>query len=66
MIGTYAVDEAAKTIVIQIEGCSFPNWNGTNRKSTFNIYGDDISTTSVSSARSIGMGTAHLVWRRIK
>jgi Lipocalin-like domain len=32
---TYTVDEAAKTMVIHIEGCSFPNWNGKDQKRSF-------------------------------
>ena len=63
--GTYSVSETDKTITIHIESCTFPNWNGTDRKSSFNISGDELSTT-VIGAPSTGTGTAHAVWKRAK
>jgi lipocalin-like protein len=35
--GTYSVNETDKTITTHIESCTFPNWNGTDRKLSFNI-----------------------------
>jgi len=60
--GTYSVSETDKTITIHIESCTFPNWNGTDRKSSFNISGDELSSTVPGT--SIGTGTAYLVWKR--
>jgi hypothetical protein len=62
--GTYSVSETDKTITIHIESCTFPNWNGTDRKSSFNISGDELSSTVPGT--SIGTGTAYLVWKRAK
>jgi hypothetical protein len=65
--GTYSVSEADKIISSHIENCTFPNWNGIDRKTSFNISGDELSTTVVSGPlTSIGTGTAHTVWKRAK
>ena len=37
--GTDTVDEAAKIITTHIEGCTFSNWIGTDRKLSFNLNG---------------------------
>ena len=63
--GTYSVNETDKTYTQHVESCIFPNWNGTDRKYSFDISGDELNITVVSSP-STGMGTAHLVWKRAK
>jgi hypothetical protein len=60
--GTYSVSETDKTITTHIESSTFPNWNGIERKSSFNISGDELSTTNPTT--SIGTGVVHLVWKR--
>jgi hypothetical protein len=62
--GTYTVDEAAKTVTFHIENCTFPNWNGNDRKLTFNISGDELDMTS--SVSSTGTGSNQQVWKRAK
>jgi hypothetical protein len=65
--GTYAVSEPDKTITTHVESSTFPNWNGTDRKTIFNIDGDKLSTQVVSGPlTSIGTGTAYVVWKRAK
>jgi hypothetical protein len=65
--GTYSVSETDKTITTHIESCTFPNWNGAERKAAFTISGDKLRTTVISGpSTSIGTGTAHLVWKRAK
>jgi hypothetical protein len=65
--GTYSVSETDKTYTQHVESCTFPNWNGIDRKTSFNISGDELSTTVVSGPlTSIGTGTAHAVWKRAK
>ena len=61
--GTYSVDAAAKTITLHIETSSYPNLNGLDRKSTFNISGDELTITNPTS--SIGIPD-QLVWKRVK
>jgi hypothetical protein len=48
--GTYTVDETAKTVTTHIESCSFPNWNGVDRKLSFNISGDELNITTPNSS----------------
>jgi hypothetical protein len=65
--GTYSVSETDKTYTTHIESCTFPNWNGTDRKTAFTISGDELSTTVISGpSTSIGTGKAYLVWKRAK
>jgi Lipocalin-like domain len=65
--GTYTVSETDKTISAHIESCTFPNWNGIDRKTAFTMSGDELRTTVISGpSTSIGTGTAHLVWKRAK
>ena len=61
--GTYTVDESAKTLTQHVESCSFPNFNGTDRKLSFSISGDELNSTTISKA-STGTGSAYLVWKR--
>ena len=66
--GTYSVDETAgKTVVTQhVESCTFPNFDGTDRKLSSEISGDELNQTTITGA-SAGTGTtAHLVWKRAK
>jgi hypothetical protein len=63
--GTYIVDEAAKTYAAHIEGCTFPNWTGIDRKESFSISGDELHINAISKA-STSTGTAHLVLNRAK
>ena len=65
--GTYSVSEADKIITSHVESSTFPNWNGIDRKTSFNISGDELSTHVVSGPlTSIGTGTAYVVWKRAK
>jgi hypothetical protein len=61
--GTYSVSEADRTIVIHIEGSSFPNWNGSDQKRIFAITGDELKLTSPAAT---GAGTAEVAWKRAK
>ncbi|MBV8141594.1 MAG: lipocalin-like domain-containing protein [Verrucomicrobia bacterium] len=60
--GTYSVNETAKTITIHIESCTFPNWNGIDRKVSFNISGNELHIASPTS--STGTGSNQQVWKR--
>ena len=61
--GTYSVSEKDKIITRHIAGCTFPNWNGTDRKQAFSIAGDELNLTGLSGV-SAGTGTAVEVWKR--
>jgi len=63
--GTYAVDEAGKTLTYKIEGASFPNWNGTDQKRPIvSLTSDELKYSN--PAPSIGGPTTELMWKRIK
>jgi hypothetical protein len=60
--GTYSVNEADRTILIRIDGSSFPNWNGADQKRLFALTGDELKLT-VPPAPT-GGGTIEVVWKR--
>ena len=41
--GTIVVEPAAGTLTFKIENASFPNWEGTEQKRTFELNGDELS-----------------------
>jgi hypothetical protein len=43
--GTYSINEAEGSIAIQVEGSSFPNWNGTQQKRFVAVAGDQLTLT---------------------
>src|ERR1700757_3595914 len=45
--GTYSVSDTDKTYTFHIESCTFPNWNGTERKESFSISGDELNVMSL-------------------
>jgi hypothetical protein len=54
--GTWSVDEARKTITLQVEGALFPNFEGSDLKGTVSVNGDEMKT----SGEILGNAT----WRR--
>jgi hypothetical protein len=63
--GTYSVNDADKTLTVHVEGRTFPNWKGSQRKYRYSVSGDEFRFTTFSKA-STGTGIAHLVWKRAK
>jgi len=61
--GTYAVNEADKTLIFKIENSTFANWNGAEQRRPFTLTGDELTYTIPTS--SVG-GTARVVWKRVK
>jgi hypothetical protein len=62
--GTYAVNEADKTITFHIQTSTFPNWDGMDQKRPFTLSGDELKYTV--PAASGGGGTADVVLKRLK
>ena len=60
--GTYAVNEADKTITFHIQTSTFPNWDRMDQKRPFTLSGDELKYT-VSAAAA---GTAEVVLKRLK
>src|SRR4029079_14481888 len=61
--GRYTVNEAAKSIVFHIDLSTYPNFNGTEQKRSFELVGDQLKYTVPAFS---GGGTAVAVWRRAK
>jgi hypothetical protein len=64
--GTYAVDEAAKTITYTAERATTPRFDGLPRKASVTISGDELMQQSAAIATPQGTFTPHLVLRRAK
>ncbi|MEP6608979.1 MAG: lipocalin-like domain-containing protein [Burkholderiaceae bacterium] len=62
--GRYSLDEASKVLTIQIEGSSFPNWNGITQTRTLILEGDQLTMRNQTTA--VGGGSSDLVWRRLR
>ncbi len=58
--GIYSVDENDRSIVIHVEGSSFPNWNGSDQERTFEVADGRLKMT----VHPPGGGSVDVVWRR--
>jgi Lipocalin-like domain len=57
--GTYSVDEAAMTLALRIERCSFPAWDGIERVSKIAILTEDQLGTVAATAHLPDLGDIH-------
>jgi Lipocalin-like domain len=62
--GTYSVSEEDHTLNFHVEGGTFPNWNGTDRKRAIKLSGDELRSSATTP--SVDSGTAYTVWKRMK
>ena len=60
--GTYSVSDTDRSMVIRIEGSSFPNWNGADQKRAVAIAGDQLTLT----VRPPNGDIVDVVWKRAK
>ena len=60
--GTYTVNEAEKSLTMQMEGATFPNWIGTSHKRLYAISGDTLTITNPTP--SVGGGVLTVVLKR--
>lgn len=61
--GTYAVNEADKTITFRIDTSTLPNWNGVEQRRPFVLSGDELRWTTPAAS---GGGSGEVVLRRAK
>lgn len=61
--GTWAADEAAKTLTVHMEANIFPNDDGSVFTRKISIVGDDMT---VSNPNPSAGGSSVIVWRRVK
>ena len=47
--GTYAVEDAGKTLVMRIENGTFPNWAGAEQRRAMTLSGDEFTYTTPGS-----------------
>jgi hypothetical protein len=66
--GTFAANDADKSLTFRVEASSYPNWNGTQQKRTITALSDDVLTYTVKnpSANPGGVDHVELVWRKAK
>jgi len=63
--GRYTVASEKDQIVnMQVEGSSFPNWDGGTQKRLMTVVGDELRVTVPNPA--IGSGTNYVIWKRAK
>jgi hypothetical protein len=58
--GSYTINEADKSITMQMEGATFPNWVGTTHKRLFAISGDTLTITNPTPSGGGGVLTVVL------
>jgi uncharacterized membrane protein len=49
LFGTYAVEDAGKTLVMRIENGTFPNWAGVEQRRGLTLNGDEMTYTTPGS-----------------
>lgn len=64
--GTYTVDESDRTVTWHVERCTFPNWEGSDRKTTVTLNGDNLSYTADPILSAAGPEIPHVTWKRAK
>ena len=64
MIGTYVVSSADRTLVLNVDSATFPNWNGTAQKRLLTSTNKDELKYVTPTASSGGVGT--VTWRRAR
>ena len=62
--GRYSIDEAGKFLIQHVVSSSFPNFNGTDRKWSITISGEEL--TLASQVAASGGGSNELKWKRVK
>jgi Lipocalin-like domain len=58
--GTYSMSEAESSVAIHVEGCSYPNWNGTDQKRGVAIEEDQLTLTVHPPTGEI----IEVIWKR--
>jgi len=58
--GTYTLNEAEKSVTMQVEGATFPNWIGTSPKRLYAISGDHLTITNPTPSGGGGVLTVVL------
>jgi Lipocalin-like domain len=62
--GTYTIDETTHVITVNVEGSTFPNFNGGTQTRILSFAGDEV--TYLNPTPSMGGATAKVTYRRAK
>jgi hypothetical protein len=62
--GTYTIDDATHVITVQVEGSTFPNFDGGTQIRILSFSGDEV--TYLNPTPSMGGATARVTYRRAK
>jgi hypothetical protein len=62
--GTYSIDEATHVITVNVEGSTFPNFDGGTQTRILSFRGDEV--TYLNPTPSMGGGTAKVTYRRAR
>jgi Lipocalin-like domain len=62
--GTYSIDEATHVITVNVEGSTFPNFNGGTQTRILSFDGDEV--TYLNPTPSMGGATAKVTYRRAR
>jgi hypothetical protein len=62
--GTYSIDEATHVITVNVEGSTFPNFDGGTQTRILSFSGDEV--TYLNPPPSMGGGTAKVTYRRAR
>jgi len=61
--GTYALGDDGKTLTMNIETSSFPNFSDTKQSRSLALAGDELTVTNPAGASG---GIAKVTWKRVK
>jgi lipocalin-like protein len=64
--GTYAIDEAGKSITFRVEASSFPNLEATVQKRPITAITDEVLTWNAPVPSAAGYVRAELAWKKAK
>jgi Lipocalin-like domain len=63
--GSYKVaGDKEQTVILHVEGSTFPNWDGQDKERYMTVIGDELKLTAPTTA--LGSGTNYLIWKRAK
>jgi len=63
--GTYTVNETDHTVTFHIEHASFPNWEGTERRSPFTLTANEFKYTVPNPTTGGANVTGEVAWKRV-
>lgn len=63
--GKYDIDDSTKTITFKIETASFPNWEQTEQKRSYQYNKGELEYTVVNTTQGGKSVTAKVVWKKL-